>query len=206
MLNLLLAVDQVEVTLLQLLEDLVHLVRVREVQLLFPKVRREVNEVLAHEELELGLPVLVVHVLAPVAARAWHPLLGLADLLSRGEERSLLVGGEDHWIVSAEYDVVMLGVILVLLDPLALELLHLLLVLGLRLADPSRRREPKQELAEILQPSDDVLALFDLAPHVDNLFLQVLLNDLHGLPLDLSLVRLLFLVVGLQLVSLDELQ
>ena len=62
--HLLLPVDQVQVELLQLAEYLIHLVWISEVNLLFRKMGRQVDQILPHQQVKLRLPVLVGHVLA----------------------------------------------------------------------------------------------------------------------------------------------
>jgi len=80
---LLLPVYQIQIPLLELTEYLVHLIGIIEEQVLNSEVVRQVDQILSHQHLELRVPVLLCHVLAPVTAKTRQVAL-LAFLSSRG--------------------------------------------------------------------------------------------------------------------------
>jgi len=113
---------------------------------------------------------------------------------------------EDDRIVTSEEQIVLTRVFLVLADPLLLELLESLLSSSVYLLNPLTRCEIGQEVSVILQAKHHILRLLNVTSHVYNLCLQILLNQLHRLPLSSHLIGLPLFLMCAKLILLDELE
>lgn len=173
MLHLLRHVYQIQVLLLQLREYHVEVIRILVIQIFEEIVLRQVNQVLAHEHFELGLPVLVSHGLAlqlldllPLLARlvgrqvAVRGLLGGVALAS-SDGRAAEFGsfGEEFVVNVTEDDVVVSAVFLVEVDPVLLDAVSLELFVFVLLKDPGRVGKLDEEVFVCFEACEHVFVL-----------------------------------------------
>lgn len=95
-------------------------------------------------------------------------------------------------------------VVLMIPNPLSLELLHFLGSLALVVLDQVSRCETHQEIPQISQTTHHVFLLLNLTAEVYYLQIELLVNLLHVLTLEYRLVSLALLIMRGQLILLNK--